>query len=678
MVATARRVPSGAVATATAGQLTTIPAGGAEWAIDSTASGVLFAENFQTAAAVAAATFAGGAGADHIVWDTTTRPPSGGGWAKDLLMSTDGADNGSLRFYIAPDHRVFGPNQTSKEYFIRWSEVNPSEQIFGLFPGTAGPPPNSNYPLSDGSKHFIGSSFAAANPSPGANAVVVEDMQNMGCPRAYYYDGASLQPTDVSLGFAGLQRLQSGLDNGTPTGTDAVSLQHRYGPVYNYTPANSGTPSADNFGFTYIAGEVVTFEIRVKFGASFNNCTIEGWAAHQGQVPVRWLYNTGITLGNNIGGHDGFWLTSYNTGRSSMNGVSTYRLIGDIIASTQPIRINGHAITPTGFTPLETVAAGLSVGQWGTLTASSLTQQLMTQGVDSGIMPYAPKAVRDDAAKKIYFYGGTHDGTNGGTYLNFGVVYDEATNTWSKDADGPQANGIDTHGYHHLTIDPNTGTLYMRAYGSATIYKKPRGGSWSVFVALGGTQFADFDTFNALEWHPGLYSAGGLVHATSYLVTTIDVTNGASNVIGGTSGVQSFGSYCNVAARNRRDGNVYFGGGGAGATGMWRVIPGGTGNRGVIQSRAAFPVYPATTDGGSFLFPGAGTSKMMLISNSGAAIYEYDEVANTWSSSIGSIPFTGNTTNWYFGAAVDSIGALLFVASITNALPSTSMHIWKR
>lgn len=322
--------------------------GAAQWLTDIAASGVLYSQNFATSGAVSAATYPGDQNndrLDHVTWETTAtygaRPPSGGGWARDAILDSDGTSNGAVRFYIAPDHRVFGPAQSSKEYYIRWSEVNPSAGLFIPFPGTGG-----NSPYADGTKHIILSSFAAANPSPGANAYVIEDMQYMGCPRAYYWDGASIQATEVPVpGNPSYNKYQSGLDNGGATGTLA-QLKARYGPLYPSTPVNTGTPES-NGGFADIADEVTTYEVRVKFGATFDDTTIEGWAAHAGQAPVRWLYNTGITLGNNIGGHDGFWLTSYTSYRTSNNGIDTWRLWSDVISSTQPIRINGNTITPT-------------------------------------------------------------------------------------------------------------------------------------------------------------------------------------------------------------------------------------------------------------------------------------------------------------------------------------------
>src|SRR5262249_44773585 len=39
---------------------------------------------------------------------------------------------------------------------------------------------------------------------------------------------------------------------------------------------------------------------------------------------------------------------------------------------------------------------------------------------------------------------------------------------------------IQGHGYDHITLNPSTGTVYMRQYGTAEIWQYPIGGPWSL------------------------------------------------------------------------------------------------------------------------------------------------------------------------------------------------------
>ncbi|MGH8259688.1 MAG: hypothetical protein ACREUG_08355 [Steroidobacteraceae bacterium] len=322
---------------------------------------------------------------------------------------------------------------------------------------------------------------------------------------------------------------------------------------------------------------------------------------------------------------------------------------------------------------LKSAADALTAGAFGTLTESTLTQELVTQGLDSGIMPYCKRGCWDPVSRRAYFFGGTHDSAS--EYLNFLIYYDDSTDAWAYDSAGFDATGNPTHGYWHFTLDPATGTQYGRVTGSSQIKMRARGGiAWTDLSTIPGTLFADWNQYNALEWFPDAHGgAGALVFASGAAVylsnaagtSWTDIT--PSGYAAGAGGESVYGNYTVYSL-----GAVYTGGGVGGSTDMWRIAADGT-----VAQVAATPILISPDKADGLILAGTGTSKLAAIesASSDAAIYEYDATADSWSASIGTVPF--DTSADIFAIPIADDGCVIFVTG-NDIAPSTTMRLWKR
>jgi hypothetical protein len=99
---------------------------------------------------------------------------------------------------------------------------------------------------------------------------------------------------------------------------------------------------------------------------------------------------------------------------------------------------------------------------------------------DTNALTYTSRACYDNVRGKVYIYDGTHAAfSQGSGYpaetkgpgVSFFWTYTLATNSWTKVDCLPTIKMptvfFGLHGYEHLTVNPTTGTLYYRQYGSA-------------------------------------------------------------------------------------------------------------------------------------------------------------------------------------------------------------------
>jgi hypothetical protein len=122
--------------------------------------------------------------------------------------------------------------------------------------------------------------------------------------------------------------------------------------------------------------------------------------------------------------------------------------------------------------PLRDVANAMQPGTWAAVPQTNINS-VLAQGPTTGHqLPFAMSASWDPTLLKLHFVGTDH-GTNVTSYMG----YDAQANSWTFFGDTPMTP---SHGYDHTSIDPRTGTLYTREYGSNDIFKRPVGGSWTL------------------------------------------------------------------------------------------------------------------------------------------------------------------------------------------------------
>jgi hypothetical protein len=145
----------------------------------------------------------------------------------------------------------------------------------------------------------------------------------------------------------------------------------------------------------------------------------------------------------------------------------------------------------------------MSSGQWANFATSGLDLSASGSSVPS-LITYSARGIWDPVRKQMSFYGQSHSGGQLGVPNVAGFVrWDEATNTWYKEnyASG-ELDG--NHAYHHLTVSPSTGHLYLRR-GNQVLRRDPGStggiGAWE----LGHVHdiypgYNSGEVYNALEW----------------------------------------------------------------------------------------------------------------------------------------------------------------------------------
>lgn len=349
-----------------------------------------------------------------------------------------------------------------------------------------------------------------------------------------------------------------------------------------------------------------------------------------------------------------------------------YWWVNDLIISTQSINaVGGHA--PAGVSTLADAAAALSSGQWGSVTCSSLTTSLTTNGDSDGILSYVRPAHWDSIAKRGYFYGSTH----GGLYYNRIIRYIDATNTWEVDSNcAPEGCGLDNnpayHGWSHFALRPSDGRQFIRHYGSSTVSTRLPGESWTTIQSLPGSLFVDWNVANVLIYFPDFNSgAGGLIFVGTDTVYGSNSTFTSWSELHHEEGMNVNG---NVGCYDPSTQCVFFGGG-TGSLKHWRVSANGT-----VTQRADFP-FGVGVDGGQgcggYYRSTGTTNKPFAIRTSNNDIQEYNNATNTWAS-VSTLPFAASEDQ-YFAFPVDEYGCVCFVWNVGNSLtPSTTMYVWKR
>ncbi len=298
--------------------------------------------------------------------------------------------------------------------------------------------------------------------------------------------------------------------------------------------------------------------------------------------------------------------------------------------------------SPAGSSALAALAASMSSGQWANFTMGGMGLSLLDAGSGHSITEFSARGHWDPVHKKIQYWGQGH---YSGEKL---ITWDDATNQWST---GPGAGlGSIGHGYFHLALDPATGDLYLRGYGTSSIRKKPYGGSWTGIVNCNnaGNQVA-----GGLEWFPALNNgAGGLVFCD---VISAETWNASSNAwTQRSTSIAGLGNYHNWAAT--AGGSLYFGGGNGSST-MYRMSA-----TGAIAAAPSTPIAAGVGEGIVMRHPD-GNQLLLFTQGSTGTVYRFN--GTSWASA-GSHQI-GGATNLWFGVTVPDYGVVLFVAQTASA-----------
>lgn len=163
-----------------------------------------------------------------------------------------------------------------------------------------------------------------------------------------------------------------------------------------------------------------------------------------------------------------------------------------------------------GGTSLGDLAASMAPGTWAELATNGLSRDLLYESsTGRWVTQYNDRANWNPVTNQFWHVGAGH--LSPGKFLS----YDDATNTWSEKSYA--SFGIQSsHTYEHATIDPATGSLYLRSreknYGGKTVWKYSSGtDGWTEIPTQVPADYIDSHT--TLVWFPEL---NGYLFCTGY------------------------------------------------------------------------------------------------------------------------------------------------------------------
>lgn len=328
-----------------------------------------------------------------------------------------------------------------------------------------------------------------------------------------------------------------------------------------------------------------------------------------------------------------------------------------------------------GTSDLAVLAASMSPNSWATFSMGNLTSAIFTAtgASDHTCAEFASRMMWDSIHKRLYFAGTSH--TGGFALAGSGgfCVWDDATNTWSRETYTWNSDGPGGHGYAHSVMNPLTGDIHFRQPNSRTILTRAYGAtgqaSWETghVTDIGGNYGNQFS--GGLEWFPELNSgAGGLV-----FVDTLGAnwTNAALSSWTGQAGSSVSGDYDNNVAY--ANGFVYWGGGSNGTpSAFFRLSPNGT-----VTSMTNLP-FNVNQDS-------AGSDGVMLASpnNQGVVIFAQPASGGNFQYFNGSawtnMGSHQNTNDTYFlGGTIKEYGVCLFVSIDSGGSATPVAKVWKQ
>jgi hypothetical protein len=200
--------------------------------------------------------------------------------------------------------------------------------------------------------------------------------------------------------------------------------------------------------------------------------------------------------------------------------------------------------------PLSDAANSLQPGE-SVKVRTKLAGSVLTPDSENFIM-WASSGVWDPVRHEVRFVGKRYS-----TFPFRFLVYQENSDSWSSNraVPGPLSSPTYGHGYDHNTVDPATGTHYVRGYNSKTIYAW--NGSWTALPDFPGSSI---DVAASISWVPGL----GVVYVDQNNFFAYDGSSWKS------VGTPPDSNYHSISEYNPTSQTLIYGGGN-GVTAMWKL-----------------------------------------------------------------------------------------------------------
>jgi len=270
---------------------------------------------------------------------------------------------------------------------------------------------------------------------------------------------------------------------------------------------------------------------------------------------------------------------------------------------------------------LEQAAALLDAGDWATFDMLGITADLF-RADGNHMLGYMNKGCWDPLNARVRFIAKAASSILDATR---DYEFTESDNT-VRQLENPSwnAGGELGHGYQHNALDPATGDLYWRPYGTAGIVWRHRASddTWvQIATAPNGTASS---SVGAIEWLPTIGTAGGLVWMSDKVVQRWDKATDTWETAITTTLDQGIHA---MAIRNVAEDLVYVGGGNEDPTTFHTV-----GASGGLTAIAASPVNAGVNASCTTACPVSGD----MISVYGDSVgYKYTLATDTWAALSG-------------------------------------------
>ena len=388
-------------------------------------------------------------------------------------------------------------------------------------------------------------------------------------------------------------------------------------------------------------------------------------ATSSSQINLTWNASTGSVAGYKIfrgGSQVGTsTTTSYSdtglaTSTSYTYTVAAYDAAGN--TSAQSAGASATTLASGTGSAMANLALSMAPGTWAQFTTTGYNNGALMRPPDGGsLLEFAERGQWNPVNKTVMFVGGAHPAATTPCGSTLFVKYTDSTNTWVNNLPNPcpnfdNATGIVAvnvvHPYDHQDIVPTTGDLYHRQYSSGKVMKFSHATqSWSQCSQYNhsgsSTTWNDLDHWQAdgslvyfsdrnslimLDGDWGLWelslASGNCTGSWNLLATT----NGGTGGFGGTQ-LTGIGSSGNIGAYSALCQCVLLGNGGTSK--LYKYDKAGT-----ITTIAPAPkaMQIPQAGAGSVFTVDPATGKFLLWddSNASTTMYEYDPLANTWTT----------------------------------------------
>jgi hypothetical protein len=346
----------------------------------------------------------------------------------------------------------------------------------------------------------------------------------------------------------------------------------------------------------------------------------------------------------------------------------------------------GGGNTDTSAQPPEkfaVVAASLSPGAWGTVTASNQLDIDPTRSGD-GMFSYSPHIEWDSARGRMLFLGAVH-GSSANVQRFFLGTYFESANAWNPATPSTMpipAGTTGAHTYYGWTLDQETGDVYATAafYDTANVRRHRHAtDSWDSPLPSNSVWGAHCAAV-ALVYHPSLYGGdGGLLVGSNAGIWSLNLRASSPTwtlILDRTGPLTAMGDFP-AGIYDPKTGAAYIGGGNA-TTNLWQVPASSGAGMAVLVPYPAQEIDPGGN--GCVISASGDPANSLVLLNRAGAVSQFDGAS--WSSVSTTVPsaLLSTTDHWWGAGAVAAYGCIVFPKGTRTptSRTSTTMHLWKR